>query len=100
MAESFGKGDVGTFFSGHVHNCQRATYPLRFVAGKPGKSKSEVSGEWTLDRSYDGKTRTKPRGIIYLVTQGGMRAFRPRAGRRRRILAGIHPGVPLEDPFP
>ena len=70
MAESFEKGGVDLVFSGHVHNYQR-TYPLRFVAGKPGKSKSEVSGEWTLDRSYDGKTRTKPRGIIYLVTGAG-----------------------------
>ena len=34
------------------------------------KSK-EVDGSWTLDRAFDGVTKTKARGVIYLVTGAG-----------------------------
>jgi 3',5'-cyclic AMP phosphodiesterase CpdA len=71
MAETFERGGVDVAFSGHVHNYQR-TYPLRFVAGPArAKSKGEVDGRWTLDKAFDGKTTTRPQGVIYLVTGGG-----------------------------
>jgi hypothetical protein len=75
MAEVFEAGRVDVVFSGHVHNYQR-TYPLRFVPeagddGKPVAPRGRVAGRWTLDRSFDGITRTRPEGIIYLVTGAG-----------------------------
>jgi len=76
MAETFERGGVDVVFSGHVHNYQR-TYPLRFVpesggeAKKKGQSKGEVGGRWTLDKVFDGNERTKPKGVISLVTGGG-----------------------------
>lgn len=75
-----GKADV--VFSGHVHNYQRSV-PMRFTprAGLDGKfvdPKGRVDGSWTLDRAYDGRTRTVPEGVIYLVTgAGGARLYDP-----------------------
>jgi predicted phosphodiesterase len=60
---------VDVVFAGHVHNCQR-TYPLHFKVSPPG-APQHVNGEWKLDRRFDGKTQTKPDGIIYLVTGAG-----------------------------
>jgi len=63
-----GKADV--VFTGHVHNYQRS-FPLRFAPAPGAKAKGEVAGEWTLDKAFDGKTNTKPNGVIYLVTGAG-----------------------------
>lgn len=74
FVELLEKGGVDLVFTGHVHNYQRS-YPLKFTEGKaePG---SKVSGRWELDREYDGVTRTRPNGIIYLVTgAGGARLY-------------------------
>lgn len=68
-------GGVSIVFSGHVHNYQR-TYPLRFApttypdghAPEPGEP---VDGRLTLDRAYDGTAKSRPDGIIYLVTGSG-----------------------------
>ena len=30
-----------------------------------------VPGRWTLDTFFDGRTKTRPQGVIYLVTGGG-----------------------------
>jgi hypothetical protein len=73
MAETFESGEVDLVISGHVHNYQR-TYPLKFVpeSSKAAKKKSgEVGGRWSLDRSFDGAARSRPDGVIYLVTGGG-----------------------------
>jgi hypothetical protein len=36
------------------------------------------TGKWTLDRDYDGVKRTRPKGVIYLVTgAGGARLYNP-----------------------
>ena len=68
MAEVFEKGKVDIVFTGHVHNYQRS-YPLYFKAGaKRGRA---IDGAWQLDTKYDGKTHTRPDGVIYLVTGGG-----------------------------
>lgn len=75
MADVFEAGRVDIVFCGHVHNYQR-TYPLRFAVdrgqdGKPIRDERRVSGRWMLDRSFDGLTRTRAEGVIYLVTGGG-----------------------------
>jgi hypothetical protein len=75
MADVFERGGVDLVFSGHVHNYQR-TFPLRFVPergpeGQPIRDKDRVPGRWTLDRSFDGRARTRPDGVIYLITGAG-----------------------------
>ena len=56
-----------------------ARYPLRFVArrtrpdgkhGTPAKTGTSTAS-WTLDKSFDGQTDTRPDGVIYLVTGAG-----------------------------
>jgi 3',5'-cyclic AMP phosphodiesterase CpdA len=82
MAEIFESGGVDLVFCGHVHNYQR-TFPLRFVSdkdndSKPIRRKELVSGRWTLDRTFDGQTKTRPEGIIYVVTgAGGASLYNP-----------------------
>jgi len=74
-------GKVDIVFNGHVHNYQR-TYPLTFapykqsialLGGKDGKTVRGrlVTGSWKLDKAFNGKTITKPKGIIYVVTGAG-----------------------------
>ena len=75
MAEVFEANGVDLVFCGHVHNYQRS-YPLRFVPEKDGggkgvRDKDLVRGRWVLDKKYDGRTRTRPGGVIYLVTGAG-----------------------------
>jgi hypothetical protein len=75
MAEVFEAGRVDVVFSGHVHNYQR-TYPMTFVAdrgpeGKPVRQDDMIPGRWALDRSFNGHTSTRPRGVIYVITGGG-----------------------------
>jgi hypothetical protein len=78
----FEKWNVDLVFTGHVHNYQR-THPLRFVAAKQANGllvgpNGQVDGRWELDSAYDGKTHTRPNGIIYLVTgAGGARLYNP-----------------------
>jgi hypothetical protein len=80
LSSLFEAGGVDIVFSGHVHNFQRS-FPLRFKASPPDPDavvKSLVGGEWTLDKQFDGSTRTKPDGVIYLVTgAGGARVYNP-----------------------
>ncbi len=75
LTEVFEAGGVDIVFCGHVHNYQRS-YPLRFVAERGGDGESTrrkelVGGRWKLDRSFDGHSKTRPDGVIYLVTGGG-----------------------------
>jgi hypothetical protein len=80
LAETFEKHRVDIVFSGHIHNYQRS-YPLRFVSergpdGRPVVAAGHVKGRWTVDTAFDGTTRTRPDGIIYLVTgAGGARLY-------------------------
>ena len=75
LSDVFEAGGVSLVFSGHVHNYQR-TYPLKFAptiypdghAPEPGEP---VDGKITLDKAYDGTLKTRPDGIIYLVTGSG-----------------------------
>ena len=75
LADLFERHGVGLVFSGHIHNYQR-TYPLRFAVqtypdGHAPEPAHPVAGTWTLDKAYDGKTRTRPDGVIYLTTGAG-----------------------------
>lgn len=74
-------GKVDIVFNGHLHNYQRS-FPLTFapikkgtllVGGRDGKTVRGrvVNGQWVLDKTFDGKTHTQPKGIIYLVTGAG-----------------------------
>ncbi|HVK07098.1 MAG TPA: metallophosphoesterase [Armatimonadaceae bacterium] len=75
LTDLFEKYKVDLVISGHVHNYQRSK-PIRFQAvrgldgnfvGRGGR----VRGEMALDEAYDGETRTRPNGVIYLVTGAG-----------------------------
>jgi len=79
-------GKVDMVFSGHVHNYQRSL-PLKFEiadAEKPGKTPWKqlvghpVEGTFSLDKDFDGVTKTYPKGIIYIVTgAGGQSLYNP-----------------------
>lgn len=61
VSDIFEEGKVDIVFSGHVHNYQRS-FPMAYKV---------ATGEWTLDKVFDGKTRTRPNGVIYIVTGAG-----------------------------
>lgn len=66
---------VDVVFAGHVHSYQR-TAPLKFkptpaAEGSGSPRDRSVLGEFTIDRSYDGKTDTTPQGPIYVLSGTG-----------------------------
>ncbi len=88
LAPIFENGKVDLVFSGHVHNYQR-TFPMSFVPDRNGiplfagidnkiPRGRLVSGIWTLDKKFNGKRKTKPVGVIYIVTgAGGQGLYNP-----------------------
>lgn len=81
LSPVFEAGNVDVVFNGHVHNYQR-TFPLRFMPDNKGVLLTvgmgnrfvhgrTVNGTWALDKEFDGKTNTRPNGIVYLVTGAG-----------------------------
>jgi len=77
LSPIFEQFNVDLVFTGHVHNYQR-TYPMRFKPTGDTQRSGRVDGEVTLDQRYDGARRTRPRGVIYLVTgAGGARLYDP-----------------------
>jgi predicted phosphodiesterase len=87
LSPIFEKGKVDIVFAGHVHNYQRS-YPMTFspvnngnqlVAGANNiKTGKIVNGTWTLDKNFNGKGKTKPQGVIYIVTgAGGQSLYNP-----------------------
>jgi hypothetical protein len=75
VADLFEAGKVDVVFNGHVHNYQRS-FPIKFTAdrdasGKMVREKDLVPGKWTIDKTFNGKDKTKPDGVIYLVTGAG-----------------------------
>ncbi len=64
------KHGVSLVFAGHVHNYQR-TAPLRFSPTKVGARRQPVEGTFTVDEAFDGRTVTRPKGIIHIVTGAG-----------------------------
>jgi hypothetical protein len=67
---------VDMVLSGHEHTYQR-TMPFRFAPRDLTNAKArngntrKVPGTFTVDREFDGKTKTKPKGVIYIVTGAG-----------------------------
>jgi acid phosphatase type 7 len=82
LSDIFEKAGVDVVFSGHAHDYQR-TFPLKFNAKREGgrivtNPDGTIDGEFTFDKQYDGTTKTKPNGIIYLVTgAGGAKLYGP-----------------------
>jgi 3',5'-cyclic AMP phosphodiesterase CpdA len=82
LVDVFEAGKVDVVWTGHVHNYQR-TFPLTFAVdrgpdGKPVRMVDRIPGRWTLDTTFDGRTHTRPRGIIYVTTgAGGANLYNP-----------------------
>ena len=76
LAPLFERHGVDVVLSGHEHNYQRAR-PLRFEPSGPGKSADvggkdrRVPGTFSIDRAFDGVSRTQPDGILHIVTGAG-----------------------------
>lgn len=72
----FERCGVDLVMGGHEHNYQRSR-PLRFAPGDlkgardVGKGVRLVPGAFAVDRRFDGRTVTKPDGIVYLTTGAG-----------------------------
>ena len=67
--------DVDVVFSGHTHEYQR-TVPLKFYSRRQADGALRafngcINGKFLLDKYFDGKTRTRPRGVIHVTTGGG-----------------------------
>ncbi|MBI1787937.1 MAG: metallophosphoesterase [Acidobacteria bacterium] len=77
LSDLFEKAEVDLVFAGHVHNYQRS-YPLYFSPAKGSGPRGRVEGDWRVDKEYDGVTRTKPKGPIYIVSgSGGAQLYDP-----------------------
>jgi hypothetical protein len=91
LADLFEAGNVDVVWNGHVHNYQRS-YPLHFVPGSNGDDKPLLSkggkpivggklmvpGHFKLDKSFDGATKTRADGVLYIVTgAGGQHLYDP-----------------------
>lgn len=76
LSPLFEKHGVDVVFTGHVHNYQRSR-PIKYVPKLDAKGlvqiskEGMISGELTVDKTFDGKSDTTPEGIIYIVTGGG-----------------------------
>ena len=95
LSPLFEKHDVDFVLHGHEHTYQR-TMPFFFAptdpshAGEVGTSSRLVPGTFTLDRSFDGKTNTHPKGIIYVTTgAGGKHLYEP--GYTNNPTDWVHP---------
>jgi len=64
------KYSVDLVLAGHVHNYQRSA-PLRFKPTQVGPRGKAVEGEFKVDEAFDGKTHTRAKGIIHIVTGAG-----------------------------
>jgi hypothetical protein len=81
LAPVLEKLGVDMVLNGHVHNYQRSV-PLKFepLTDASGYNyiispEGRVDGTFALDTLFDGKTNTRPDGIIYIVTGAGGRAL-------------------------
>ncbi|MEI6464807.1 MAG: metallophosphoesterase [Verrucomicrobiota bacterium] len=76
LAPIFEAHGVNFVLSGHEHNYQR-TMPLRFAPQNTEKAHKLhtkdriVTGDFTLDRAFDGEKTTKANGVIYITTGAG-----------------------------
>jgi predicted phosphodiesterase len=75
LSDIFQENGVDVVFSGHAHNYQKS-FPMRFEPfrkeGNPSTNPDgTVSGEFSLDKQFDGKKNLHPKGVIYIVSGGG-----------------------------
>lgn len=75
LADLFERCGVDICFSGHSHSYQRSM-PLKFAASKVDENDREaqlgfVMGKFKLDKSFDGDKKTKPDGVVYIVSGAG-----------------------------
>ena len=76
LAPLFESHGVDIVLSGHEHTYQRAK-PLRFMPNDRGQSADigaknrRVAGTFTVDHQFDGISRTRPDGVLYIVTGAG-----------------------------
>jgi 3',5'-cyclic AMP phosphodiesterase CpdA len=76
LSPLFEQHGVDVVLHGHEHTYQR-TRPLRFAptdtkaASDTTRKKRLVSGKFSIDRKFDGKTVTQPDGILYITTGAG-----------------------------
>ncbi len=72
----FEKHGVDFVLSGHEHIYQR-NRPLRFEPKDAARAAAintknrEVSGDFTVDKAFDGSAKTLPEGILYITTGAG-----------------------------
>ncbi len=76
LAPIFERNGVDFVLNGHEHNYQR-TRPIKFKptdesrAKVTGTSDRLVPGDFTVDRNFDGKSKTKADGVVHIVTGAG-----------------------------
>jgi predicted phosphodiesterase len=75
LSDVFEKGHVDIVFSGHAHLYQR-TYPMYFKPNNSAtvsttKTEGTIPGAYTIDHNYDGKSNTKPNGVVYIISGAG-----------------------------
>ncbi len=75
LSDIFQDCGVDIVFSGHAHNYQKS-FPLLFRPVRTGGNPSAnpdgtVSGEFVLDKLFDGKKNLHPIGVIYIVSGAG-----------------------------
>ncbi len=76
LSDIFQKYGVDLVFTGHAH-CYQRSYPLNFNTNNVENTNKQPS--FILDKIYDGKKQTKPKGVIYLVTgSGGAPLYNPK----------------------
>jgi len=71
------QGRVDLVFTGHVHTYARSR-PIRFApdpaslaALDPVTQQGRLTGRLEWDAQFDGRTRTRARGVIHIITGGG-----------------------------
>jgi 3',5'-cyclic AMP phosphodiesterase CpdA len=75
LTDIFQRTGVNVIFNGHNHAYER-NYPLRFRIkpqpdGKLVSPQGRVDGDLTLDKAFDGKSNTRPDGVLHIVTGAG-----------------------------
>jgi len=82
LVDIFQRCGVDMVFSGHAHWYERS-YPLSFeideaaTGGRLSRKQGDVPGTLTLDEDFDGDTKTKPKGIVYITSGAGGGKVKP-----------------------
>lgn len=90
ISDILSKYKVDMVFAGHAH-CYERSYPLVFSPKAGARHFSmaadgTVDGAFTFDRNFDGITKTKPQGIIHIVTGAGGAKLYPQGSPSDYIL--------------